>query len=200
MSEPAIETAIQKVRNGDLDAFAVVVEAYQRRLRSWLASLCPPGIESDEIAHRTFITAYRQIDRYEPGTHFFAWLGAIGRHLLLAELKRRQRQTEHSAQYLEHVLATGLETLAAEPLEFQERRIAALRACEEQLSGPARALLAERYARETPLNTVAQQLGKTVAAVKFQLFAIRRKLRDCVRRKLRFDAPSLSASPQPEGL
>jgi RNA polymerase sigma-70 factor (ECF subfamily) len=198
MSEAHIENAVQQVQNGDLDAFAVVVGTYQRRLRAWLASLCPPGIEPDEIAQRAFIIAYRQIDHYQAGTHFFAWLSAIGRNLLLAELKRRQRQDQHSAHYLEHVLATGLEGMTAESLDVQEQRIAALRSCEEQLTEKARALLAERYGRETPLDTIARQFGKTVAAIKFQLFAIRHTLRDCVRRKLRLEPPGFHPLHHPE--
>jgi RNA polymerase sigma-70 factor, ECF subfamily len=198
MSEAHIEAAVQQVRNGDQDAFAIVVETYQRRLRAWLASLSPPGVEPDELAQQAFIIAYRQIDHYQAGTHFFAWLSTIGRNLLLAELKRRQRQDQRSARYLEHVLATGLEARTDEPLELQETRIAALRSCEEQLSENSRALLAERYTRETPLDVVATRFGKTVAAIKFQLFTIRHKLRDCVRRKLKPEPPWFSPLQHPE--
>jgi RNA polymerase sigma-70 factor, ECF subfamily len=198
MSEAHIEAAVQQVRKGDLDAFAVVVETYQRRLRSWLASLCPPGVEADELAQRAFIIAYRQIDHYRPDTHFFAWLSTIGRNLLLAELKRLQRQDQRSAHYLEHVLATGLETMTDEALELQEQRIAALRSCEEELSEKSRALLTERYAYEAPLQAVASRVGKTVAAIKFQLFTIRHKLRDCVRRKLKLEPPGFRPMLHPE--
>jgi RNA polymerase sigma-70 factor, ECF subfamily len=198
MSEAPIEAAVQHVRDGDLDAFSVVVGTYQRRLRGWLAGFCPPGIEPDEIAQRAFITAYRQIDQYQANTNFFAWLSAIGRNLLLAELKRRQRQDQQAAHYLEHLLATGLEAATAEAVEVQEQRMAALRACAEQLSERSRALLAERYARETPLDVVARELGKTVAAIKFQLFAIRHTLRDCVRRKLRPDPLGFNPLHHPE--
>jgi len=198
MTEPEIEAALGQVRRGAVDEYAVVVQAYQRRLRAWLAGVCPPQLEPDEIAHRAFIEAYKQVDRYQPGTNFFAWLSVIARNLLLAELKRLQRQAKNSANYLEHVVVNGMIEAVAEPLETQEERITALRACQELLSERSRCLLRERYALNTPLQTVAYQLGKTVAGVKFQLFAIRQKLRDCVRRKLRGDGLVLPPLGQTE--
>jgi len=45
-------------------------------------------------------------------------------------------------------------------------------------------LLQERYDNQTPLEQVALKIGKSVAAIKFQLFAIRKRLLKCVRGKL----------------
>jgi RNA polymerase sigma-70 factor (ECF subfamily) len=198
MTEPPIEAALEQVRHGAVDEYALVVQTYQRRLRAWLASVCPPQLEPDEIAHRAFIEAYKQVDRYQPGTNFFAWLSVIARNLLLAELKRLQRQQKNAANYLEHVVVSGLIAAAEEPLETQEERLSALRACQELLSERSRSLLRERYTLNTPLEAVAHQFGKTVAAVKFQLFAIRQKLRECVRRRLREDGLTLPPLGQTE--
>lgn len=184
MSEPHIEAALEQVKHGAADDYAVVIGAYQRRLRAWLAGVCPPGVEPDEIAHRAFIEAYQQIDRYQAGTRFYSWLSVIARNLLLAELKRRQRQEKNSANYLQHVVISGMLEEVAAQREDEEERISALRSCEESLSEECRALLRERYTEVNPLQLIATHLGKTVAAIKFQLFAIRRNLRDCVRRKL----------------
>ena len=198
MAEPQIEAALERVRRGEVDEYAVVVETYQRRLRGWLASVCPPQLEADEIAHRAFLEAYKQVDHYQPGSNFFAWLSVIARNLLLAELKRLQRQEKNTANYLEHIVVNGLIEAVAEPLETQEERVAALRACQELLSERSRSLLRERYALNTPLDVVAHQFGKTVAAVKFQLFAIRQRLRECVRRKLRNEGLTLPPLGQTE--
>jgi RNA polymerase sigma-70 factor (ECF subfamily) len=184
MSELRIEAALEQVKRGALDEYAVVVETYQRPLRAWLASLCPPGVEADEIAHRAFVETYKQIDHYQPGTNFFGWLAAIARNLLLGELKRLQRQDKNLARYLDHLEVSGLLETEPEPPEANEQRLAALRSCEELLSEQARLVLRDRYTAGDPLEKIARRLGKTVAAVKFQLFAIRKHLRECVRRKL----------------
>jgi RNA polymerase sigma-70 factor (ECF subfamily) len=186
MSQPdaQVEGAIEKVQNGAIDAYSTVVEAYHIRLRNLIAGSSPPGVDADEIAHRAFVQAYRQIQDYRLGTNFYGWLSTIARNLLLAELKRYQRNQKNTSNYLNHLIAHGLvEVVEMEP-EFNEERMVALKSCQEQISSESRQLLLARYESQTPLEQVAQGLGKSIAAIKFQLFAIRKKLLKCVRGKL----------------
>jgi len=182
--DPHVEGAIERVKAGTVDDYGVVVQAFHQRLRNFLVGSCPPGVDADEIAHRAFIEAFRQIQHYRLGTNFYGWLSVIARNLLLAELKRYQRLQKNSSSYLEHTLAQGLaEAVEVEP-RLNEERVAALRSCQEQLSLESQTLLQERYGNQTPLEQVAQKIGKSVAAIKFQLFAIRKRLLKCVRGKL----------------
>jgi RNA polymerase sigma-70 factor (ECF subfamily) len=179
MDDPAVEAAIRRVQAGDRVAYADVINAFQRRLRAGIAGHCPPGVEPDEIAHMAFVEAYKRIDQYEPGTRFYAWLAAIARNLLLNECRRIRRE----ARRIEHVVAGALsEGLASAP-EPDEARVRALRECVALLPEGPRSVLRMRYHRDTPLEVIARRIGKSLAAVKFQLFAIRRKLRECVERK-----------------
>jgi RNA polymerase sigma-70 factor (ECF subfamily) len=182
--DPHIEGALERVQAGKVDDYVIVVRAYHLRLRNFLVASCPPGTDADEIAHRAFIEAYRQIQHYKLGTNFYGWLSVIARNLLLAELKRYQRHQKNSASYLEHTLAQGLaETVESKP-EIVEEKVAALQSCQEQLTLESQSLLRARYDSQTPLDQVALKIGKSVAAVKFQLFAIRKRLLKCVRSKL----------------
>lgn len=186
-ADPQVEEAIQRVKDGAVDEYGEVIRAYRARLRNAIAGSCPSGVDPDEIVHRAFIEAYRQINTYRPGTNFYGWLSAIARNLLLAELKRYQRQQKNSASYLEHLVANKmLETVEAETVESRrgEEEVAALHSCLQQFPVESRSLLEARYDSQTPLERVAQQAGKSVAAVKFQLFAIRRRLLKCMRAKL----------------
>jgi DNA-directed RNA polymerase specialized sigma24 family protein len=45
-------------------------------------------------------------------------------------------------------------------------------------------LLSLRYSKDASIGSISRHLGKSASAVKFQLFAIRRKLRECVNRKI----------------
>jgi RNA polymerase sigma-70 factor, ECF subfamily len=179
MDDPAVEAAIRRVQAGDRAAYADVVSAYQRRLRGTVAGHCPPGVDADEIAHMAFVEAYKRIDQYAPGTRFYAWLAAIARNLLLNECRRIRREARRIEVVVAGSLAAGL---AAAP-EPDEARVRALRECVALLPEGPRAVLRMRYNRDTPLEAIARRIGKSLAAVKFQLFAIRRKLRECVERK-----------------
>lgn len=183
MTDPSVEQAIQRVKDGHLAAYEVVVNAYQARLRAVLAGVCPPGVDPDEIAHHAFVEAFRKIDGYAAGTNFFAWLAAIGRTQVLMELRRQRNEARKHESYARQLVTEAVESeLAGEALD--ESRVDHLRDCLGHLPERLRALLEMRYAQGAPLGTIADRIGKTVAAVKFQLFDIRRKLRDCVDRKV----------------
>ena len=185
MSQPDIESAIDRVKTGAVDQYRTVIAAFHQPLRAALAGLCPPGIDADEIAHVTFIEAYRHLERYRSGSNFFAWLCAIARNQLLAETKRLLRQSRNQQNYLEHALTQRLLAVAEAHEELSEMRFRFLNECVALLSPASQSLLEARYQQRRPLDDIAQMLSKTVSAVSVQLFSIRQKLRECVEKKWR---------------
>jgi RNA polymerase sigma-70 factor, ECF subfamily len=185
ITEPQIEQAVERVRSGNIDEYRAVVAAYHQRLRAALAGLCPPGVDSDEIAHLSFIQAYRDLGRYRSGTSFFAWLCAIARHQLLAEFKRRQRQSQNQASYLQALVSERLAALTEERTELSDLRLGLLQQCVARLKPEEQAVLDQRYGKGSTVGSIACALGRTASAVSVQLFALRQKLRQCVERKWR---------------
>lgn len=184
MNEGNIEEAIRQVREGSVDAYETVVRSCQGRLRAMVANSCPPGIDPDEIAHLAFVEAFRKIDQYTPHTRFFAWLGTIARLIVLGELRKMRREARSRENYLEQVVGQVMEAELEAGSELDEARARALRGCVAGLPEHLRAAVHLRYGRDASIESVAQQLGKSPGAVKVQLFDTRRKLRDCVNRKL----------------
>jgi RNA polymerase sigma-70 factor (ECF subfamily) len=90
-NNPEVENALRAVATGSVEDYRIVVTAYHRRLKLWLAGYCPPGVEPEEIAHLAFLEAYRRIGQYQLGTDFYAWLCAFGRNLVRAECQKIQR-------------------------------------------------------------------------------------------------------------
>lgn len=179
-----VEEAIRRVQEGATASYEIVIQAYAPRLRRLIARVCPPTMDTDEVAHLAFVTAYREIQRYQPGTEFLIWLSSIARNLILAELKRVKRDIHNRQNYLLYETAQGLVEAVAEPSEAGEARIRALKTCTSQLTEEHQSLLRMRYAEEASIQNLSASLGKTLSAVKVQLFAIRKKLRDCVTRRM----------------
>jgi len=183
MTEPDIEQAIQRVKAGFVDDYATVVGAYHQRLRATLAEWCPPGVGVDEVAQFAFIQAYRKIDRYRPGTNFFAWLCAIARHHLLTEIEALRRGVRNRENYLEHLLTQQLHDGAAAELELNDMRMRWLDECLQGLRPEAQTLIKQRYGGLHSVEALGRTLGRTASAISVNLFAIRAKLRECIEDK-----------------
>ncbi|WP_233200169.1 sigma-70 family RNA polymerase sigma factor [Blastopirellula marina] len=179
-----LEAAIQRTRDGDTDAFVSVVRQFEVPLRAWLAGHAPPGIDVDEIAQRTFVAAYTRLDDYQADTRFDAWLFAIARYQLKTELTRLRRLADYHARYAPDLLQRELQKRGAEPPELFATRLDHLQTCVDSLADHLRRFVTWRYDEEIPLEEMAARSGRSVAAVKKQLWQIRQKLQQCIEARM----------------
>ncbi len=175
---------IRRAREGDLGAMEALVRRYQEPVRAWIAAHCPPGADGDEVAQQTFITALRQIMEFQEGTCFRAWLFAIARFQLMTETTRLRRLADYHTRYAPDLLSRHLEWRAREPDEMTEARLHYLRECLAAVGEQGRQFIAWRYTDKLPLEAMAARSGRSVAAIKKQLWLLRQKLRTCIESKL----------------
>ncbi len=177
----SLAVAVDASRRGNLQAYARVVAICEPFLRAWLAPRCPPGIEVDEIAHRSFIVAFERLHSFAHGASFRAWLLGIARRELAAERRAaaralRQRGLLLSAQMAELAARSDAGPPAA--------ALQALRHCLRQLDSETRVLVRQRYEEERALAAIADCQGKPLGTIKKRLYTVREWLRRCVRRSL----------------
>jgi RNA polymerase sigma-70 factor (ECF subfamily) len=178
--EAAIEEAVRRVRQGEVAAFEPVVRRYERCLRSWLAAQAPPGVDTDEVAQRTFVAAFTRVGEYRPGTNFGSWLFTIARFQLRTESTRLRRVADYHSRYAPDLLQRELDRRSEQPPDLWEARLEHLRACVESLGEPLRLFIAWRYEEGIPLEEMATRSGRSVAAVKKQLWSLRQALQRCI--------------------
>lgn len=174
-----LEEAIRRVRGGDVQAFAGVVRRFERPLRAWLATHAPPGADVDEIAQTSFIAAFSRLDDYAADTNFAAWLFTIARHKLKTEATRLRRIADYHSRYAPDLLARELDRRGDAP-DPDDDRLGFLRECLEAVDERRRRFLTWRYDEAIPLSEMAERSGRSVMAVKKQLWLLRRQLQDCV--------------------
>jgi len=178
--ELLLDDAIRSVRNGNRAAFEPIVRQFERPLRAWLATRAPPGVDVDEVAQRSFVTAYTRITDFEPGTNFSAWLFVIARFQLRTETTRLRRIADYHARYGADLLQRELDRRESEPLEQSATRLDHLQTCLGLLEEHLRCFITWRYDDEIPLEEMAVRSGRSVAAVKKQLWLLRQKLQQCI--------------------
>ncbi|RMF37391.1 MAG: sigma-70 family RNA polymerase sigma factor [Planctomycetota bacterium] len=178
-----LDEQIEQVQAGNLDAFAEIVRLYERPIRAWLVSRCPPGGDADEVAQKTFVQAFKRIDDFAIGTDFRAWLFTIARYQLMAECTRLQRMADYHSRYAPHALNQELERRAAGDSDAQNPLLGHLRSCLEEMGEKPRQILNWRYGEEKPLAEIAELTNRSVGAIKKHLFQLRKALYECIQRK-----------------
>src|SRR6187549_2389034 len=107
----------------DRDAFAELVRLHQPGVSRFVARYLRSRDDGDEVVQETFLRAWQQIGRFQPGTNFAAWVMTIARFLCMARLKDAQRHPAPAS------LPESLERLriACDKLPLAQREVIALR-------------------------------------------------------------------------
>jgi RNA polymerase sigma-70 factor (ECF subfamily) len=82
---------VERVKNGDMRAFEMLVVKYQRRIERLIARMVRDVDLVPDIAQETFIRAYRAIPQFRGESAFYTWLYRIAVNTAkkaLVELKR----------------------------------------------------------------------------------------------------------------
>src|SRR6201999_1121828 len=87
-----------RVREGDMEAFRLLVEMHQARVIGTISKMLGSDAESEDLAQQVFIRVWKSAPRYQPTAKFTTWLFKITRNLVFNELRRRMR---HQAQSLD---------------------------------------------------------------------------------------------------
>ncbi|HEX7898362.1 MAG TPA: sigma-70 family RNA polymerase sigma factor [Planctomycetota bacterium] len=168
-----IDDALRRAQGGDPDAYGIVVRATQARLRSFIAGYVPRAEWVDDIAQQTFVSAYRDLRKFQVGTDFAAWIRRIAYNHLRAELERAGRRRR-----LEGELLARLERAPETP------NLDPLKECVESLPPTSQEIVRSYYADSLGLAEIGKRLGRSADSLKVALFKIRARLRECVESKL----------------
>jgi len=176
------ETAlIRAVQAGDVEAFARLLDLHLPQVRTFLALRAPIAQLVDEVAHDTFVFAFRHIGEFQPGTAFRAWLRAVAWNLLRAEVQRFARERANLDRFTALQLADWREDTAASDAVPEAEH---LQACLEKLDGSLRELVQLKYRDEHSTETIARRLERSLVWVRVSLFRVRKQLRACIEARM----------------
>lgn len=67
-------------RQGNTAAFDELVRRHHQRIWQYLHACCHDPHTADDLTQETFVTAYRQLHRYDPKRPWLPWLYTLARH------------------------------------------------------------------------------------------------------------------------
>jgi RNA polymerase sigma-70 factor (family 1) len=172
--QPEIEW-MQRIKEGDMDAFRLLVEAHQARVIGTISKMLGSDTEAEDLAQQVFIRVWKSAQRYTPKAKFTTWLFRITRNLVFNEMRRRKHFAEPTDD-----LSEPAERTAHEPDQalLEEELQSAIQAAINQLPESQRMAIILRRYEEMPYEEIARVMRTTVPAVKSILFRARAELRE----------------------
>jgi RNA polymerase sigma-70 factor (ECF subfamily) len=187
MNKDALLALIRRVRGGERDAYAGIVAAHQDMLLAYAGYRLPDL--ADEVVQQTFIRAFEQLGAFRPDGDFGTWLRSVCKYMILAEVKRRQRD-EHNRGNAREVLRTLILSAACREGAGEDDRWRRLHECLNKLSSPQRDLLNRRYRQSESIGELALRYQRTVTWVTTVLFRVRGLVRKCMERQAKLEVVS----------
>ena len=180
---------IAAVRAGESDAFASLVQRYQRMLYYFVVGKVADDTEAKDIVQKTLVVAFQNLADFRSGESFFAWLKGIALNNCRNEWRRYQSQARLAGRLLEEKRAElELASFDTRP-DDNDRRLTALRQCLELLSPHEQSVVEWRFVQELPLATIGEHLGRGTEAARLFLYRIRQRLAECVKKRLSVETP-----------
>jgi RNA polymerase sigma-70 factor, ECF subfamily len=185
MTEEKLEQAVAQVKDGNIDAFRVIVDETLVVLRSYIGFFIRDAQQVDDTLQETYLQLFRRIREYEAGTAFMAWAKTIARFQALGHLRSQQRKQDARQRYTDEVHAQIAAAVADDEAAFPlERRMKALVTCLESLSGKAKEMVQQRYFKGMSIDDMAAALNLKSSAVGMTLHRTRAALAECVEKSL----------------
>ncbi|HEX2999669.1 MAG TPA: sigma-70 family RNA polymerase sigma factor [Armatimonadota bacterium] len=186
-TEPEDAQLVARTRDGDLDAYRVLFERYQRRIYNTVYPLLGSTVEAEDVTQEAFVKAYQALGSLREGQAFLAWLYRIA-----INLARNHTRSRHGLwQSLDEPVTRGEDarerqyedTSAIDPeaeAEGHEMQ-AVVRNALAQLSPAHREVIVLHHLQDVPVEEIARIVGCSEGTVKSRLA----RGREVLKRKLR---------------
>jgi len=182
LGKPSDSEIIQRIIDGDVDAFAHILTKYKGHVMG-IVSRHVPYDQVEETAHDAFIRAYQSLATFRGENNFRHWLASIAVRTCYDFWRQRYRSrevplsslTEQHQQWLENAVSdTSTRTFHEQGSQKEAREV--LDWALAKLSAEDRMVLELVYLEGLTVRQAAELLGWTTANVKVRSFRSRKKL------------------------
>ncbi len=173
---------IERVKQGDVKAFEMLVVKYQRRIERLIGRMVRDVDLVPDIAQETFIRAYRAIPQFRGESAFYTWLyriavntakkalGELKRDLLVTDASRASHDDEDETSRTENELTDG-ET--PESLLASKEVAMTVNAAINALSEDLRQAITLREIEGLSYEEIAELMNCPIGTVRSRIFRAR---------------------------
>jgi len=169
------EEWLEKARQGDEDAFTILVETYQTPVYNLCYRMLGEGGSAEDAAQETFWRAWQNLNRYDPQRSFITWLLSIAAHFCIDQQRKRRISIFELDEFPDFDISNPQEPTPEKVVTLNEEDTA-LHTLINQLSPQDRAAVILKYWNDCSEEEISQMLSLTVSAVKSRLHRARKQL------------------------
>lgn len=174
---------INKVKAGDTNAFAILIDNYKDMVFSLAMKVMKNREEAEEVSQDTFIKAYRSLHSFKGDSKFSTWLYKITYNNCMDRVKKIART--YNTNTIDEVVENRIESTDSvlDTIERKERA-ELMKDCMNELPEDERTILWMFYYQELSLKEIIDVTSYSEANLKVKLHRARKKLLSIVQLKL----------------
>jgi RNA polymerase sigma-70 factor (ECF subfamily) len=180
MNNARLSMVSPTIAGDDPERFVRLFVEGQRQILRYVLTLVPDVDDAHEILQETALDLWRKFDQYDPAFPFAPWACRFA-------FRRVLKYREQKARRVKYLSVESLTQLAAERSEkdgILEERWRALQTCLQHLCEADRLVVEHRYSRQMSVAQIAELTGRNTSALYKALERIRRRLLECVNRRV----------------
>ena len=187
---------IAQAKQGDADAFAQLVTAYETSVYRLALRMCGNAHDAEEAAQEAFVSAWKGLPAFRGESKFSSWLYQLTTNACL-DLLRREKRHRAAVPLDEQAELSSEDTpqRAAENAELRDTLQAAL----QELSDDHRQIFLLRQMRQLSYDEIGALLGLEAGTVKSRLSRAKKQLRQILLQKGNLFPSSSVLSNREEG-
>jgi RNA polymerase sigma-70 factor (ECF subfamily) len=172
---------IDRIKNGEISAYAFLVNRYKDMAYSISLKIIRNPQEAEDATQESFIKAYESLGTFKGTSKFSTWLYTIVYRTSIQIIQGKKTTHLSIREEITDQLQTDHEMSQLEQLQTNERSRYITKAINEL--HPTEAILVTLYyLNESPIKEISEITGLSRSNIKIQLFRARKKLE----RKLSF--------------
>ena len=168
---------IERLLEGDTEAFGLLVGRYSERVFSLVCRICGNREDAEEVTQDVFVKVFRNIGNFRRASSFSSWIYRIAYNASISHLRRQNpfRMSELQEERLDTGSREGPDDFEAaapgreEQLERLEKALATL-------PPDDRALLLFFYREDKSVREIAEIVSQSENNIKTRLHRIRKRL------------------------
>jgi RNA polymerase sigma-70 factor (ECF subfamily) len=176
MEPQEILSLLERIREGDREAFVTVVRLYQQKVFVMAFSILRNKEDALDAVQETFLRLYQKSGTFRPGHNFQGWLLEIAKNISIDYYRkhREKRQAWEISRPVDEI-PVAVKDQSADSRDSDLR--SAFSCCVEKLAAKQKMVFVMRHYNELQFNEISDALQISVGTVKSLHFKAVRNLR-----------------------